>query len=254
MSGGGTLIDSTPNDGIATYTWATGQSSATFALSYKEGATPINIKVYQTSDATLHDDDTEGTLTWSASAFTVTSSALSNPPGSIAAFASPQTAGSNFPVCIAAYGTTPTDSQCGVIETYTGAKSLKFWSTYGNPSTGTRQVTINGTAIATVEAASAFQSVTFTNGQAVVTAKYKDAGALAISMKDTTAHPDLPNGIRGGTGTFVSRPATFQTVGHSTDGYRGGESGCQSAAGERCSSPPGVHSQRRSRRSTRKVR
>ena len=213
VSGGGTLVDSTPNDGIATYTWATGQSSATFALSYKEGATPINIKVYQTSDATLHDDDTEGTLTWSASAFTVTSSALSNPPGSIPTFASPQTAGSNFPVYITAYGTTPTDSQCGVIETYTGAKSLKFWSTYGNPSTGTRQVTINGTSIATVEAASAFQSVTFTNGQAVVTAKYKDAGSLAISMKDTTAHPDLPNGIRGSTGTFVSRPATFQLSG-----------------------------------------
>ena len=231
VSGGGTLIDSTPNDGIATYTWATGQSSATFALSYKEGATPINIKVYQTSDATLHDDDTEGTLAWSASAFTVTSAALSNPPGVIAAFASPQTAGSSFPVYITAYGTTPTDTQCGVIETYTGAKALKFWSTYGNPSAGTRQVTINGTSIATAEAASAFQSVTFTNGQAVVTAKYKDAGSLAISMKDTTAHPDLPNGIRGSTGTFVSRPSTLQLSGIQRTDTAAANPGASTAAG-----------------------
>ena len=231
VSGGGTLIDATANDGVATYTWVTGQSSATFALSYKEGATPINIKVYQTSDATLHDDDTEGTLAWSASAFTVTSTALPNPPGGIPAFVSPQTAGTNFPVHIAAYGTTPTDSQCGIIETYNGAKSLKFWSTYGNPATGTRQVTINGTSIATAEGASAFQAVTFTNGQAVVTAKYKDAGSLAISMKDQVAHPDLPNGIRGGTGIFVSPPSTFQLSGIQRTDTAAANPGAISAAG-----------------------
>ncbi|HZF16466.1 MAG TPA: DUF2341 domain-containing protein [Steroidobacteraceae bacterium] len=214
VSGGGTLTDAVANDGIATYIWATGQSTATFALSYREGATPINIRVYQTNDSTLHDDDTEGTLAWSPSGFTVTSAALSNPPpAAIPSFGSPQIAGSNFPVYLTAFGTTPTDGQCGVIEAYTGAKSLKFWSTYVNPGTGSRQVTINGTSIATAEAGSAFQAVTFTNGQAVVTAKYKDAGSLQIAMKDTTAHPDLPNGIRGGTGTFVSRPSTFIVTG-----------------------------------------
>jgi hypothetical protein len=231
VSGGGTLTDATPNDGIATYTWANGQSSATFALSYKEGATPINIKVYQTSDPLLHDDDSEGTLAWSASGFTVTSTALANPPGSIPSFASPQIAGTAFPINLTAYGTTPTDSQCGVIETYTGAKSLKFWSTYGNPATGTRQVTINGTAIATAEAASAFQAVTFTNGQAVVTAKYKDAGSLAISMKDQVVHPDLPNGIRGGTGTFISRPATFQVSGIQRSDNAAANPGATTASG-----------------------
>jgi hypothetical protein len=213
VSGSGTFTDAVANDGIATYTWATGQSTATFALSYREGATPINIRVYQTSDSTLHDDDTEGTLAWSPSGFTVTSAALSNPPpGLIPAFGSPQIAGSNFALNVTAYGTTATDSQCGVIEAYTGAKSLKFWSTYVNPGSGTRQVTINAASIATTEAASAFQAVTFTNGQAVVTAKYKDAGSLQIAMKDPAVHPDLPNGIRGGTGTFVSRPSTFQVT------------------------------------------
>ena len=232
VTGSGTLTDAVANDGLATYTWASGQSSATFALSYKEGATPINIRVYQTSDTNLHDDDTEGTMAWSASGFTVTSAALSNPPpGSIPAFVSPQTAGTNFPLYLAAYGTTPTDSQCGIIEAYTGAKSLKFWSAYLNPGTGTRQVTINGTSIATAEAASAFQSVTFTNGQAVVTAKYKDAGSLSISMKDQVAHPDLPNGIRGGTGAFVSVPATFQITGIQRTDNAAANPGATSAAG-----------------------
>ena len=54
---------------------------------------------------------------------------------------------------------------------------MKFWSTYGNPATGTRNVTINTVSAATSEASSAAQNVTFTNGQAVVTAKYMPHGA-----------------------------------------------------------------------------
>src|SRR5207248_10950888 len=47
-------------------------------------------------------------------------------------------------------------------------------------------------------------------GHATVTANYKDAGSLSLSMKDaTTGNPGLPNGIRGSTGTFVSVPANF---------------------------------------------
>jgi MSHA biogenesis protein MshQ len=134
-------------------------------------------------------------------------------------------------VYITAYGTTPTDTQCGVIEAYTGAKSLQFWSTYVNPASGTRRVAINGSSIATTEAASAFQAVTFTNGQGVVTAKYKDAGSLQIAMKDTTYHPDLPNGIRGGTGTFVSRPATFDVTAIQRTDNAAANPGATTAAG-----------------------
>jgi len=69
---------------------------------------------------------------------------------------------------------------------------------------------VNGTAIANSEASSATQSVTFAGGHATVTANYKDAGSLSLSMKDaTTGNPGLPNGIRGSTGTFVSVPANF---------------------------------------------
>ena len=131
------------------------------------------------------------------------------PPATIPAFASPQIAGNNVPVFLTAYGQTPTDSQCGVIEAYTGNKNLKFWSTYVNPATGTRTVSINATAIATAEASSAAQVVAFTNGQANVTAIYRDAGLIGIGVKDdTTGNPSLPTGIRG-TGSFVSRPSTF---------------------------------------------
>ena len=156
------------------------------------------------------DDGTQGAIVFSPSGFTVTSSPFSNPSGGIPAFASPEIAGTSFNVYLTAYGTTPTNTTCGIITTYTGAKSLNFWSTYVNPATGTVACTINGTGIATTESGSATQSVTFSSGQATVSAKYKDAGSLSISMKDaTTGNPSLPTGIRGSTGTFVSQPANL---------------------------------------------
>ncbi len=215
VSGSGTLTDATPNDGLATYDWPGGESSATFALSYPEGAPVLDVDVFETADPTVRDDDTEGSLTFSASGFSVTAAALSNPPPvTVAPFAGPVTAGSNFILHLAAYGQTPNDPQCGIIESYSGARNLKFWSAYIDPGTGTVPVTIDGGAIATAEGAAAAQAVVFANGQASVTAKYKDAGRIQVSLKDdTVAHPDLPNGIRGATAAFVSRPADFTLSG-----------------------------------------
>jgi hypothetical protein len=211
LSGAGTLSNGTANDGIATYQWAPTESGASFSLSYREGAATIDIDAYQTSDTTIRDDDTEGNMIWSPSGFTVTSSALANPPpGVIPAFVSPQIAGTNFTIHITAFGVTPTDAQCGVIEGYAGNKNLKFWSAYVNPSSGTINVTINGGVIQPTEAASTAQAVVFTNGQATVTAKYKDVGLINIGLKDdTTGNPSLISGVRGATGNFVSKPATI---------------------------------------------
>lgn len=219
VSGAGTFLDATANDGLATYTFPGTQATATFALDYRSATPPgtsppgllaLDIDAYETSTPTIRDDDTEGTMNFAPSGFTVTSAALTNPPpATIPAFTSPQIAGTTFPVHITAYGQTPTDTTCGVIEGYTGAKSVKFWSTYANPNTGTIQVTINGTAASTTEGASAVQAVTFTNGQAVVNAKYKDVGQLSISLKDDVSaalNPGLTTGIRGGTGNFISKP------------------------------------------------
>jgi MSHA biogenesis protein MshQ len=209
-SGGGTFQDPVPNDGLATYTFPGNQSAATFALSYTSGPAVVTVDAKQSSPTVITDDGTQGAITFAPSGFTVTSAPFTNPAGGVPAFASPQVAGNNFSVYLTAYGQTPTDPTCGIIKSYAGPRNLNFWSTYVNPATGTIVPTVNGTAIATSEASSTAQSVTFTSGQATVTANYQDAGSLSLSMKDaTTGNPGLPNGIRGSTGTFVSVPANF---------------------------------------------
>ena len=207
LTGNGSFSDGAANDGLATYTFADADNGvAVFRLSYEEGSGFIDVDVYE-SGGSPRDDDTEGNLTWYASGFTVTASALPNPPPNpINDPIASQTAGTAFNVHIAAYGTTATDTECGIIESYTGSKSLKFWSTYQNPASGTVRVTVNGTSIATAEGSSSAQSVGFTNGQALVSSKYKDVGQIRISLKDDT----VPiSAIRGATNSFVVLPDDF---------------------------------------------
>jgi MSHA biogenesis protein MshQ len=214
ISGGAGTLSATTN-GTATYQWAAADGPVKFGLSFQQ-AGPIS----PTASSTGVTTGTASALVFHPSGFTVTSSVYT-PPAAIPAFSSPQTAGTNFTTYITAYGTTATDTQCGIIEAYTGAKSLKFWSSYSNPSTGTRSVTIpaGSTPIAISEAAATTaQSVTFINGQASVTTQYKDAGSINISMKDdTTGNPSLLTGIRGSTGNFVVKPATFSMAITRTD-------------------------------------
>lgn len=211
VTGSGTLTDATADDGIATYDWASGESEAVFSLSYTQGTPIFDIDVYQTSDVLIRDDDTEGNIEFSASGFTLTAAPLSNPPpGVIVPFNATQIAGTGFGIYLAAFGQTATDPVCGIIESYTGPQNLKFWFNRNDPSTGTIAATIDGNAIGIVEAAASNQAVTFSNGQATVTAKYKDAGSIQILVKDDSlAHPDLPAGIRGATAAFVVKPDHF---------------------------------------------
>jgi MSHA biogenesis protein MshQ len=212
VAGSGSFTDAIGDDGLASYTWPLGESQATFALSYPHGNPVLDIDVYQLSDAGIRDTDAEGQLTFSASGFTVTAAALSNPPPGIpGTFTTAQTAAVPFDLHIAAFGQSPTDPDCGIIESYTGDMPVAFWSTYSNPATGTVAATVDGNPVATSEGSASTQTVTFTNGQAVVSGKYKDVGAIAIAVKDesTTDATQLPVGIRGATGAFVSRPATF---------------------------------------------
>jgi hypothetical protein len=212
VSGGGTFADAAADDGMATYQWADGESEATFSLTYLGGAVPVDIDVYQTDNPTLRDTDAEGPMTFSANGFTLTALPLGNPPPALVVpFAQAQTAAIPFDVHIAAYGQTDNDPECGIIETYSGSKNLSFWSTYLNPGTGSRSVTIDGTMVATTETGASTQVVTFVNGQAVVSARYKDVGSLQIAVKDETGvNPELPLGIRGATAGFVSKPARFE--------------------------------------------
>jgi MSHA biogenesis protein MshQ len=209
-SGGGNLIAAVPNNGLATYTFPGYQSSAIFALSYTSGPATVTVDATQSTPTVINDDGTQGATVFSPSGFTVTSSPFTNPSAGVAAFASPQIAGTAFNMYLTAYGINPTDNTCGIITTYAGSKSISFWSTYVNPATGSLKATVNGTAAAATEAASATQSLTFTSGQTVVSTNYKDVGSLSMSMKDaTTGNPNLTTGIRGSTSTYVSRPANF---------------------------------------------
>lgn len=211
VSGSGAFTDAGADDGLATYSWPLGESAAEFALSYTNGSATFDIDVYQTSDPATRDDDSEGNISFSPNGFTVTAAALSNPPPAvITPFSVPQIAGTDFPLHIAAFGQTPNDPTCGVIEAYTGTKNLKFWSGYIDPGAGSRFVNIDSSPVASAEATAGVTSVVFTNGQAIVTGKYKDAGQIQISVKDdSSADPDLPTGIRGATAGFVAKPYQF---------------------------------------------
>ncbi|MDH3578013.1 MAG: hypothetical protein OEO71_09380 [Gammaproteobacteria bacterium] len=211
VTGGGAFNDATLNDGLATYDWPLGESSAVFSLSYPEGPVSVDVDVYQTSDAAIRDNDAEGNIAFSASGFTLTAAPLSNPPpGLIVPFNATQIAGTDFGIYLAAFGQTANDPVCGIIESYTGLQNLKFWFDRVDPAGGTIATTIDGNAIGLAEGGASNQAVTFSNGQAAVIGKYKDAGSIQIFAKDDNlAHPDLPNGIRGATAMFVEKPANF---------------------------------------------
>lgn len=206
LAGGtGVFSDTTANDGQATYTFDLADNGiASFNLSYLEGATPITI--------TAQDGAAVGSaasLAFSPSGFTVTANALTDPtalPDSIVT----QTAGKPFALHITAFGQTPTDPTCGIIESYTGDKNLTFWSDYNNPASSTRKVSVDGSAAATSEAsATTAQTVTFTQGKAQVSANYTDVGLITLSMKDDSPlDPDLSTGIRGSS-QFVVKPLGF---------------------------------------------
>ena len=204
-NGNGTLTDAVADDGLATYVFSgTETYPVTFTLEYKSGTPSFNIDVYDLSDSTLRDDDAEGNITFAANGFTVTQSVLNNPsalPDNLPA----QTAGTAFDMHITAYGTTPTDTTCGVIESYVGNKNLDFWFSRSDPTSGSIVPTINGAGITTTEGATQ-RSVTFAQGKAQVLAKYKDAGAISISMKDAGVSPV----ITGSSNQIVVRPVDFE--------------------------------------------
>lgn len=194
--------------GSATYTYTeSDQGVATFSLNYSSGVTPIDIDAFLVSDTAIRDDDTEGLLAFSASGLTFTAAPLGNPPlVPLDTIIPAQIAGTDFPLYVTAYGQTPDDSTCGVIESYTGNKTLNFWHTFVNPTTGTLQATIDGTAIAVSQALSSPQTINFSAGQTRVEAQYPDVGEINIEARDLTAQPTA---ISGNTSNFVVKPASL---------------------------------------------
>ncbi len=199
-SGGGTF--SGGSSGTATYQFVTGdQGTTTFQLSYpSSGASPITIKAYQTNNTGI--SGLSGAINFIPSSLLVTATAVSNPPASPpGAFSTTETAGNSFTMYLTAYDS----SNCGIVTSYTGAKTLRFYTTYVNPTSGTINMTINGTAIASSSSATqTTQSITFTNGVATVTGNYNDAGKLSLNVNDTSS-----GGPSGASGNFIVIPAQF---------------------------------------------
>ncbi len=205
QSGNGVLSDPTPNDGLATYTYAASdQGEAQFSLEYSSGPAILDIDVVEEFNPSIGDDDTEGALVFAASGFTLTANVLPNPPPlPVDDPLVSTTAGANFNVHVAAYGTTRDDPACGVIEAYSGTKQIQTWQTWVDPSAGAIRTTLDGNLVGANEAAAASSAVTFSQGQAVLQAKYKDAGRLRIHIKDAVDQ------FVGTTDAFVSRPANL---------------------------------------------
>ena len=204
-TGSGSLSDGTANDGVATYSFAgVDNGTASFNLSYIEGTSPLNISV---TDGTASDDNLEGTISFSPSGFTMTAAEVTDPTSFSTAIPA-RTAGTAFTMHLTAYGQTPTDPTCGIIEAYTGAKNIKFWSTYSDPASGTVQATVDTISIAAAEGSAVARSVTFAAGKASVAVKYKDVGRIQVSMKDDTV-TEPAAGIAGASDLFVVKPAGF---------------------------------------------
>ncbi|MFK7916193.1 MAG: DUF6701 domain-containing protein [Pseudomonadales bacterium] len=204
-SGNGTLTDAVADDGLATYEFAGADNGqAQFLLSYPEGASALDVDVFEQADNNVRDDDAEGTLTFAPSGFTVTGSSLSNPPPAVINDPiATEVAGNTFSIYVSAYGTTPTDPDCGVIESYQGDLAIKPWLERNDPVSGTRTVTVDGTAIGVGESSAAAQSVQFVGGQAQLAIRYKDAGNIGLQFKDDATYSHT---LRGGSNNFVVRP------------------------------------------------
>jgi len=211
----GSFSDPIANDGLATYAFHPLDAGiAGFFLSYSAGAggaagSTVDLDAYQRDYPAMRDNDSEGVLRFAPNGFTITSQALPNPPPNpISGPIGSQTAGANFKLHLAAYGTAPSDPECGVIESYAGDKPVRFWIDYGDPSVAPLVPTIDGTAIATSEAGAASRTVHFSQGQAVVTARYRDVGRITIQALESSG----TTSVRGATGSFVSRPADLAVV------------------------------------------
>lgn len=192
------------NNGLATYTFVTGDNGvASFQLSYPgSGSSPVTVKAYQTNNTNIF--GLSGAINFVSAGLSVTDVAVSNPPAAPPpAFSTTQTAGSDFNL----YLTAINENNCDVNTSYAGAKNIRFYTTYINPTTGTMNATINGTTIASSSgAATTTQSINFTSGVATVTGRYNDAGQLSLNVIDTAVSPAGPTGVSG---NFVVKPASF---------------------------------------------
>ncbi len=89
------------------------------------------------------------------------------------------------------------------------SRSVKFWSGYVSPSTGTKTLAVNGTAVGTSSAAATTQTLTFnSSGVATgLTLNYADAGQISLSAEYDGSATTSDRGLTmTGSSTFVVVP------------------------------------------------
>ena len=131
----------------------------------------------------------------------------------------------NFP---AATGTSvatikATNSSCDPL--FSGNRSIRFFTAYTNPSTGTLQATVNGTTISTVSGSPTTLTLNFnSSGISTFTLNYPDAGRVTL---------DATDGVTGTRGScqFVAYPTDFtlSAIKRSSDNFA--NPGAANAAG-----------------------
>ncbi|HBF09372.1 MAG TPA: hypothetical protein DDW29_14050, partial [Gammaproteobacteria bacterium] len=213
--GAGTMENNGSDNGEATYTFAAGDMGvAKFSLDYYSGtssaqyAPEVNIDVQYDTNASITElASLDPTLVFAPTGLLVDADSSNT-----------MVAGENKALTLTAYGQTPEQNNCDVIETYQGAQTINFTYAYFptldpisvnenrevNPS-------IQGNEISTQEARS--QTLSFTNGQAQVQLKFKDVGRIVVNATDTT-NPDLGDRtLYGSSGYIVSRPDRLEIRG-----------------------------------------
>jgi hypothetical protein len=92
-------------------------------------------------------------------------------------------------------------------------RSVRFWSAYANPGSGTLPVAINGSAIAAAAPGTAFGLAFDAAGAAAITLSYPDVGALNLFASVTFTGVDGVSRTLTGDDAFVVRPFGFKLAG-----------------------------------------
>lgn len=179
----------------------------------------VRVRAYRAMEPTLVAGGLEQLSTSAAGQFVIThdGAGVHCATGTVLPFAA-QTAGDSFQIHIAKYIDTSAGANCRIDTDYQGEKTLAIWSQYVDPGSGSVALTIATTPggaaanVSTTEGASTFK-VTFVDGQAQITGRYRDVGSISFTVKEIDdSNLDAAVDIRGGSGPFVVRPAYFSVT------------------------------------------
>nr|WP_298141598.1 DUF6701 domain-containing protein [uncultured Pseudomonas sp.] len=88
-----------------------------------------------------------------------------------------------------------------------GTRTLRFWSAYDDPNSGTRTVRVNGTPIAGSAPGSAVDLDFSAGARATIRVHYADAGLMTLNARYAPTAGDEAGLVMSGADQFVSKPA-----------------------------------------------